>query len=91
MAAWIGEAAASKLIELAAGDRIYIASGWEQTLCIRYAEIIAMHDQGMTPAKIAMAFTYQARYTERNIRMILAGRFDVLRESLGGQYEIPGI
>lgn len=83
LAALVGDAAAAALIDYAAGDRVYIAAGWEEILSARYAEIVALHESGMTPSQIARAWEGKIKYSERNVRMILAGRFETLRASIG--------
>lgn len=92
LAARIGKEAAKKLIAYAGGDRIYIAANWERVLALRYQAIVALHDQGMSPEEIAVTYEFKARYTARNIRGILSGRFELLCNSLGlKQYELPGV
>jgi hypothetical protein len=93
LAEQIGQDAAADLIAYAAGDRLYIAEGWEQILASRYERIVAMHSAGQTPSEIARAFVFTGRYSERNIRMILAGRFEDLRCQLGSEFQpgLPGL
>jgi Mor family transcriptional regulator len=76
LVALIGQHAARALIEYAGGDTLYISAGWERVLGARYAEIKAMRARGMSYAEIARKFEYTGRYSERNIRMILAGERD---------------
>ena len=69
----IGAQAAQQLIDYAGGTEFYISRDNDKTLQARYQEIRAMHQRGYTPQEIAKGYTYQARYTERQIRSILAG------------------
>jgi len=88
----IGKNAAKALIKYAGGDTIYIAVNWEKILATRYADIVARHEAGETPNEIALRYTYVGRYTERQIRMVLHGRPDILKEGIpGAQLQIPGI
>lgn len=82
LAAMIGERAAQALIDYAAGDTLYIAAGRERTNGARYAEIKAMRASGMSYAEIARTFEFTGRYSERNIRMILAGDRDRAIEAM---------
>ena len=93
MAALIGRDAAIKLIEYAGGDRLYISAGHDEILCARYGEIVAMHEQGNTPAQISRKWEGTLKYSERNVRMILAGRFEALSESISvaEQMTLPGL
>ena len=69
----IGEAAAETLIALAGGTRLYILADAKGAAAVRYAAIRAMHQAGMTADTIAKEYSYQSRYTTRQIRAILAG------------------
>ena len=88
LATRIGADGARKLIDWAKGTRIYIAAGHAETLLARYSEIVAAHEQGQSPREIAMLMDFHGRYTERNVRMILSGRFEDFNRQFGNQEEL---
>ena len=78
-----GPAALRQRVDLAlvaGGDRLYIAANWEKVLALRYAEIIELSEQGLSPEEISRTYEYRGKYSSRTIRSILAGRFELLRD-----------
>lgn len=73
LAEWIGDTAAAKLIDYAGGDTVYVKACHNDALRARYVDILRLRRKGLTPAQIARSYTFQARYTERQIWAIVAG------------------
>lgn len=67
----MGKAAAQKLIDLAAGDTIYVPQGAMDEKAARLELIQTLHKGGMTPARIAQLLCFTTRYSERHIRSLL--------------------
>lgn len=74
----IGQDAASKLIQEAGGDRLYIAAGWEEELMQRYREVKKMYTDGMTIEEISRCYRYEGRYTPRHVRSIVHSRCEAM-------------
>ncbi len=86
----IGAGAARKLIEFAGGTRIYLAAGHAEILLSRYEEIIERSRKGESPTQIALGMTFEGRYTERTVRMVLSGRYEDFARQFGGQGDLFG-
>jgi Mor family transcriptional regulator len=69
---WIGREAAIALIAYAGGARVYVYADHQQVLRARYNEIMRLIENGMTPPEVALTYTFTGRYTERQIRKIIA-------------------
>lgn len=74
LTAWIGNQAADALIRYAGGDVVYVQRGAVSEREAREADILKMHQAGMTPAEIAREYRYEARLSERSVWSILARR-----------------
>lgn len=70
--AWIGRDPAKALIAYAGGGRVYIYAIHHEVLRARYNEIMRLIEDGLTPAEVALSYTFTGRYTERQIRKIIA-------------------
>ena len=68
----IGQNAADKMVEWAGGTRVYIPANRDAAIDERAIVINLMRKAGLTVAAIAKTFTYQARYSERNIQRFLS-------------------
>jgi hypothetical protein len=88
LASRLGADAGRKLIAFAGGTRVYVAAGHAEILLSRYEEIINRHRRGETPTEIALAMTFEGRYTERTVRMVLAGRYEDFARQFGAQADL---
>lgn len=78
----IGHAAARRLVDWAGGSVIYVPSRFAAELLKRRDEIMALRNRGKTVQEIARSYSYEGRYTERQLwRMINTPREDMLRSA----------
>lgn len=84
----VGRDAATRLIAFAGGTRVYLAAGHGEILLARYHEIVERQRAGQTPAQIAIEMTFEGRYTERTVRMVLAGKYEDFAQKFGLQSDL---
>ncbi|QFY90314.1 hypothetical protein D5125_12930 [Magnetovirga frankeli] len=68
----LGQEAAEKLSAWAGGSSIAVPAELWRLRRKRQRDILAMRRRGMTVQEISRKFTYQARYTERQIYRLLS-------------------
>lgn len=82
----IGRPGARRLVEWAGGSIIYVPNRFAAELLKRRDEIMAMRKNGKTVQEISRAYTYEGRYTERQIwRVINTPRDEILHGATDSQ------
>lgn len=78
----IGAVAARRLIRWAGSSLVYVPSRFTAELIKRRDEIMALRNTGKTVQEIARSYTYQGRYTERQLwRIINTPRDEFLKNA----------